>query len=62
MLQRKSKHTFYVQYYISENRAFYEIMIVAYAHCMQDTEGYERTPKICNNYCVFTATMVTDRV
>jgi hypothetical protein len=31
---------------------------VAHAHCMLDNSGYKHTLKICNYYCLSTATMV----
>ena len=32
---------------------------MAYAHCVLDTSGYKHTLRICNTYCISTATTVT---
>ena len=31
---------------------------IAHVHCMLDTQGYNHTLRICNTYCLSTATMV----
>jgi hypothetical protein len=31
---------------------------MAHGHCMLDTEGYIHTLRICNTYCISSATMV----
>jgi len=32
---------------------------MTHAYCMLDTYGYRHTPRICNIYCLHTATMIT---
>jgi hypothetical protein len=74
-LQRKSKHTFYVQYHFPENRAVYEIMWKKYTtagHATGDNETWRTrfafwviratdTLRMCKACCLFTATVVTRR-
>jgi len=69
-LYRKSKHTFYDQYFFF-NLAFVEIIwktpqsrtghrwyhYMVHALCMLGNEGYKHTLRICNNDCFYTSTI-----